>query len=585
MANIKYAGMEAVSRIADYVNAKLTFVSTMPESPDINTIVLYVGADTSAYKQGGVYKYDGTDWVLINLVKAIELTQEEYNALPLAVQCNGTIYFVTNAHVEGSIVTGYYNSADGKFYVESTFETPMADNVNVIYIDAPTNITYIYDLTNDEYVQVGGGGGGTVIEYVDTLPSSNIKNIIYGYDSVTSNAEVAADGFLDTDDNFVKTENTYVAKVGIYVEASSDGVSYDEFDSLEYDDTNSEFILTYADGLTDTIAVGSTFYWKIDARLYYAGDEEHQTLTLLASSGGGGTGGEYVAGNAIDITGNVISAAYQAGSGIAIENDEISTTDFIGTRSAWDALSSTEKAKYDQILITDDQTQLDANPGHEIFDGATAKVQREGLKFIGFDISDDSVGNKTVVEEIPYTAGDGIEITNKEVSVDETRPSTFIGTLQEWDALTTEQKAQYTLVNFTNDPVVGPQVVVDAVEDGNLNPITSNAVYDAIKIGNKLTNMLGLSTHQPSENMVDIIKAICTESHPYFSASYQKLAVYFWYGGTIIYGHLYSYSYSSDNSTFGYGVHLMRISDGVVYTGYYQTNGWKIYSTTPTIMS
>jgi len=52
MANVKYAGMEAINRIADYVNAKLTFVSTMPESPDIDTMVLYVGADTSAYKQG-----------------------------------------------------------------------------------------------------------------------------------------------------------------------------------------------------------------------------------------------------------------------------------------------------------------------------------------------------------------------------------------------------------------------------------------------------------------------------------------------------------------------------------------------------
>ena len=39
------------------------------------------------------------------------------------------------------------------------------------------------------------------------------------------------------------------------------------------------------------------------------------------------------------------------------------------------------------------------------------------------------------------------------------------------------------------------------------------------------------------------------------------------------------------NSNFGYGVHLMRISDGTVYTGYYQANGWKLYSVTPTIMS
>jgi len=375
MANVKYAGMEAINRIADYVNAKLTFVSTMPESPDIDTMVLYVGADTSAYKQGGVYRYDGTNWVLINLVKAIELTQEEYNALPLAVQCNGTIYFVTNANVEGSIITGYYNSTDGKFYIESTFETPMADNVNVIYIDAPTNITYIYDLTNDKYVQVGGGGSGTVIKYVSTLPVTGIEDIIYGYNSITSYNKVTAEGFLDTDDNFIKNGNVYTAKNGIVIEASADGTNYNTFTSLEYNQNNSEFILTYGDSTSEVIAVGGTFYWKVYTKIYYAGNASEQNLTLLASSSGG--------------------------------------------------------------------------------------------------------------SEISYTAGDGIKIENHEISVTEDRPAIFVGTTQKWDALTAAEKAQYKVVNLTNDAVGGDMVVVDTVEDGNFNPVTSNAVYD--ELGNYIS--------------------------------------------------------------------------------------------------
>ena len=65
MAIVKYVGEEAVSRIADYVNAKLTIVSSMPESPDTDAIILYVGANNDPYLQGGIYKFDGTDWIFL----------------------------------------------------------------------------------------------------------------------------------------------------------------------------------------------------------------------------------------------------------------------------------------------------------------------------------------------------------------------------------------------------------------------------------------------------------------------------------------------------------------------------------------
>jgi hypothetical protein len=37
----------------------------MPESPDIDTIVMYIGEDDDPYVQGGIYKFDGTDWVFL----------------------------------------------------------------------------------------------------------------------------------------------------------------------------------------------------------------------------------------------------------------------------------------------------------------------------------------------------------------------------------------------------------------------------------------------------------------------------------------------------------------------------------------
>ena len=334
MAYIKYAGEEAVGRIADYVNKKLTFASSMPESPETNTIVMYVGSTGASYVQGGIYLYDGTNWNMINSIKEMELTLAEYQALPSATKLNGTNYFVTDAGGDGGseVVQGYLNPADGKFYEESTYETEIIPNVDKLYIDLSTNRIFRYDSTEQAYIAISGGGGGS----------------------------------------------------------------------------------------------------------------------------------------------------YTAGFGINITNDEIETTDFVGTQEEWDALSASEKAKFDFINITNDQSAVTLNPGHSIVDNAgVEKTQREKLKFEGFNVTDDSTNEITKVAEIPYTAGDGIDITSKEVSVTADRPATFVGTTQEWDALTTAEKAQYKVVNLTNDIAGGELPVVDVVQDGNLNPVTSNAVYDA----------------------------------------------------------------------------------------------------------
>ena len=64
--NIKFAGEAAINALASEINKKLTKVSSMPESPDLNMTVLYVGATTSSYTQGGIYQWDGTQWNLLS---------------------------------------------------------------------------------------------------------------------------------------------------------------------------------------------------------------------------------------------------------------------------------------------------------------------------------------------------------------------------------------------------------------------------------------------------------------------------------------------------------------------------------------
>ena len=119
-----------------------------------------------------------------------------------------------------------------------------------------------------------------------------------------------------------------------------------------------------------------------------------------------------------------------------------------------------------------DNVQIDAL-------GDIADVEVTGVQS-GQTILWDSDDSKWVAGQAGkvYTAGDGIEIsTLDKISVDdEYVPLTFVGTKAQWDELTVSQKAKYTLVNITDDPATGGAVVVDRVAEGNMNPVTSNAV-------------------------------------------------------------------------------------------------------------
>lgn len=57
---------------------------------------------------------------------------------------------------------------------------------------------------------------------------------------------------------------------------------------------------------------------------------------------------------------------------------------------------------------------------------------------------------------------------------------TFVGTRAEWDALTTAEKKEYDICNLTDDLAGGELIVSDEVTEGDLNPVTSNAVANAI---------------------------------------------------------------------------------------------------------
>ena len=260
MAFVKFTGEEALGRVADYVNKKLAFASSMPESPDTNAVVMYIGATTSDYRLGSIYQFDGTNWVCINSsIMAVEITQAEYNALPQAAKLNGDIYFITDAGTDGGneIVQGYYNPVDGKFYEESTYTTEITPSVDCIYIDLTGNKLYRYNNGTTSYVELSGGSTDNIIwgyynttdgkfyedeEYTTEIIGDDEKlfitldtNYIYRYDSIEAEfiqiggSENTVFGYYNETDGKFYEEATFVTEIPgeankIYIGMNTDTV-------------------------------------------------------------------------------------------------------------------------------------------------------------------------------------------------------------------------------------------------------------------------------------------------------------------------------------------------------------------------
>ena len=77
------------------------------------------------------------------------------------------------------------------------------------------------------------------------------------------------------------------------------------------------------------------------------------------------------------------------------------------------------------------------------------------------------------------SAGDGITITdNKTIKANTV---TFTGTTAEWNALSADQKKRFDIVNLTDDADPA-YTTVDAVTDGDMHAVTSNAVFDRLNV-------------------------------------------------------------------------------------------------------
>ena len=99
-----------------------------------------------------------------------------------------------------------------------------------------------------------------------------------------------------------------------------------------------------------------------------------------------------------------------------------------------------------------------------------------------------AIGNYCIYNNVFYkcttahAAGDwdSTDFTATAVATDVKSKQNYIfrGTHDEWDELSSSEKAQYDIVAFTDDGETGD--ITNAVTDGDMRAVTSNAVYDAL---------------------------------------------------------------------------------------------------------
>ena len=147
----------------------------------------------------------------------------------------------------------------------------------------------------------------------------------------------------------------------------------------------------------------------------------------------------------------------------------------------------------------------------------TATQLETAINNVEIDIDDqiDSTSENPVQNKVIYNALQNVEIDvdsalsgtsenpvqNKVVkgALDKKEDAQFTGTQAQWDALSTTQKKAYKIANITDDVIGGE--VADEVTDGDMRPVTSNAVYDGlaakVETSDVVNNLTSTSTTAP----------------------------------------------------------------------------------------
>jgi hypothetical protein len=98
----KYLNLQGLAEVAEYVNGKLRIVTSMPATPELDDIVLYNGASTADYKQGGIYSYK-----TIETYYAWSDTSDTYYTKSETPEAGDTVYSDTEGTDSGYTITSF----------------------------------------------------------------------------------------------------------------------------------------------------------------------------------------------------------------------------------------------------------------------------------------------------------------------------------------------------------------------------------------------------------------------------------------------------------------------------------------------
>lgn len=106
-------------------------------------------------------------------------------------------------------------------------------------------------------------------------------------------------------------------------------------------------------------------------------------------------------------------------------------------------------------------------------------------------ISEDSVITSNDVQAITVEEMIAAKADSADIPDVSKYEKTFTGTQAEWNQLTTTQKTAYDIANITDD--LGTEAdIVDAISDGDMRAVTSNAVHDALESKISTSETVGL---------------------------------------------------------------------------------------------
>lgn len=190
-------------------------------------------------------------------------------------------------------------------------------------------------------------------------------------------------------------------------------------------------------GVSLTIGTTSTLTPGSDATVTNSGTATDPILNFGIPAGVAGQNGQDGADGADGVSPTVTIGTITGGHSVTITDADHPTGQSFNVMDGEDGVGIPSGGTTGQVLAKASGTDYDTewinasggSGGHTILNGSgTAMTQRTGLQFDGLNVTDDSGNDKTVVKS-----------------------PIFNGTTEQWEALSSIEKAKYTVVNLTDD--------------------------------------------------------------------------------------------------------------------------------------